>query len=215
MPCANKRNTYTEPLKRNGSLLDGQFACIMFTDIVAYTTLIEQNEQLAMQVLAQNRNMQKSLIEYYGGQFVKEMGDGILSMFNSNRSAVSCAQDIQQATEQIDHLRLRIGIHSGQVFKIDGDVFGVVVNIASRLQTLARPGEIMISEDVARWVSSPNLKPKSNGFSKLKNLSSRIKTFIIDCRQERKVTPDDSRLLQVLWFKILNLFTSAQMMIRL
>ena len=195
-------------LNPEGALRNGQFSSVMFTDIVGYTLLVDKNQDLALQVLAHNRRMQKSLIKFYGGRWVKEMGDGILATFSSNSAAVSCAQHIQRAAIEINHLKLRIGIHSGQVFLIDDDVFGIVVNIASRLQVLANPGQIVVSEEVARNIVTSELKPRSIGLKKLKNLKNRVRTFVIEYGQRQPGTVNN-KILNSIRIKIQNVFGSV------
>ncbi len=125
-----------------------QLAAIMFSDIVGYTALMGEDEQKAFELLRRNRQLQKPLIERYGGQWIKEIGDGVLSSFPTITDAVTCACQIQQDAAFVQDLQLRIGIHQGEVMFEDGDVFGDGVNIASRLQTLAPIGGIWVSESV-------------------------------------------------------------------
>ncbi|MBD0295546.1 MAG: tetratricopeptide repeat protein [Flavisolibacter sp.] len=131
-----------------------QLAAIMFTDIAGYTALMDEDEQKALQLLEQNRAIQKPLIEQHGGKWIKELGDGVLASFPSTVDAVSCACAINQTCEKVDGLRLRIGIHLGDVVFENNDVFGDGVNIASRLQALAPIGSIWISEAVYKTVSN-------------------------------------------------------------
>ena len=74
-----------------------QLAAIMFTDIVGYTALMEQNEQRAFQLLNENRKIQRPLIQRFNGKWLKEIGDGILASFNTVSDAVLCAGAIQKA----------------------------------------------------------------------------------------------------------------------
>src|SRR3954454_3502438 len=122
-----------------------QLAAIMFTDIVGYTALMGEDEQKAFDVLRKNRQLQKPVIEKFNGKWIKEIGDGVLASFHTVTDAVMCASEIQKACESIDDLKLRIGIHLGEVVFEDNDVFGDGVNIASRLQALAHVGGIWIS----------------------------------------------------------------------
>ena len=131
-----------------------QLAAIMFTDIVGYTALMYEDEEKAMRLLEKNRDIQKPLVEQYGGKWIKEVGDGVLASFLSVMDAVSCACSINQACEKVEGLRLRIGIHLGDVVFENNDVFGDGVNIASRLQALAPVGSIWISEAVYKNVSN-------------------------------------------------------------
>jgi len=131
-----------------------QLAAIMFTDIVGYTALMGEDEQKAFELLRKNRQLQKPLIEKFSGSWIKEIGDGVLASFSTATDAVMCAIEIQRACKDIDELKLRIGIHLGEVVFEDNDVFGDGVNIASRLQTLAPIGGIWISEAVYKNVSN-------------------------------------------------------------
>jgi len=88
-----------------------QLAAIMFTDIVGYTALMGEDEQKAFDVLRRNRQLQKPLIEQFGGTWIKELGDGVLASFHAVTDAVRCAISIQQSCNDISHLKLRIGIH--------------------------------------------------------------------------------------------------------
>src|SRR5688572_9233390 len=131
-----------------------QLAAIMFTDIVGYTALMYEDEEKAMRLLEKNRDIQKPLVELHGGKWIKEVGDGVLASFLSVMDAVTCACSINQACEKVEGLRLRIGIHLGDVVFENNDVFGDGVNIASRLQALAPVGSIWISEAVYKNVSN-------------------------------------------------------------
>jgi len=131
-----------------------QLAAIVFTDIVGYTALMGEDEEKAIQLLHKNRELQKPLIEKYNGTWIKEIGDGVLASFPTVTDAVLCANEIQNACDNIDDLKLRIGIHLGEVVFEDHDVFGEGVNIASRLQVLAPIGGTWISEAVYKNVSN-------------------------------------------------------------
>jgi class 3 adenylate cyclase/TolB-like protein len=131
-----------------------QLAAIMFTDIVGYTALMGEDEQKAFDLLRKNRQLQKPIIEKFNGTWIKEIGDGVLASFHTCTDAVICAGEIQKACNDIDDLKLRIGIHLGEVVFEDNDVFGDGVNIASRLQALAPIGGIWISEAVYKNVSN-------------------------------------------------------------
>ena len=109
-----------------------QLAAIMFTDIVGYTSLMDEDEKKAFELLRKNRHIQRPVIEKYHGRWLKEMGDGVLASFSTVTDAVYCAAAIQKACEHEPELKLRIGIHQGEVVFEGDDVFGNGVNIASR-----------------------------------------------------------------------------------
>ena len=123
-----------------------QLAAIMFTDIVGYTALMDDDEQKAFELLKKNRQVQRPIIESYNGKWLKEMGDGVLASFLTVTDAVYCAAAIQKTCEEHPDLNLRIGIHQGEVVFDGEDVFGSGVNIASRLEPLAPAGGILVSE---------------------------------------------------------------------
>jgi adenylate cyclase len=125
-----------------------QLAAIMFTDIVGYTAIMGKNEQMAFDLLNKNRKLEKPIIEQFRGKWIKELGDGVMASFSTVTDAVSAAVKIQEACKQSKEFLLRIGIHLGEVIFEDNDVFGDGVNIASRIQAIAGPGEIYISEAV-------------------------------------------------------------------
>ena len=131
-----------------------QLAAIMFTDIVGYTAVMGDDEQMAFELLNKNRLVQKPLIEQYRGKWIKELGDGVLSTFSTITDALNCACSIIKACAQVDGLRLRIGIHHAEIVFENNDVFGDGVNIASRLQSIASIGGICISEAVRNNVAN-------------------------------------------------------------
>src|SRR5450432_775033 len=147
-----------------------QLAAIMFTDIVGYTALMGDDEGKAFELLRRNRQLQKPLIEQYKGKWIKEFGDGVLASFQTGTDAVKCANQIQLASLNTSDLKLRIGIHLGEVVFEDNDVFGDGVNIASRLQALAPIGGIYISEAVFRNIE--NQKEIETEFVKQENLKN-------------------------------------------
>ena len=131
-----------------------QLASIMFTDIVGYTALMGEDEQKAFAILNKNREIQKPVIEQFHGRFIKELGDGILASFPSASDSVYAALKIQENCRAEGIFQLRIGIHLGEVLFEQKDVFGDGVNIASRIQAIALPGSIYISESVQLNVSN-------------------------------------------------------------
>ncbi len=117
-----------------------KLAAVMFTDIVGYTALMGNDEQKAFELLRQNRDIQKPIIEEFGGRWIKELGDGVMATFPAVSNAAYAAIKIQEACFNTKAFQLRIGIHQGEVVFENDDIFGDAVNIASRLQALALPG---------------------------------------------------------------------------
>ena len=108
-----------------------QLAAIMFTDIVGYTTLMEEDEQKAFDLLKKNRGVKRTIIKKYRSKWLKEIGDGVFASFSTISDAVYCAKEIQQTCQKEPDLSLIIGIHQGEVVFEGNDVFGSGVNIAS------------------------------------------------------------------------------------
>jgi TolB-like protein/class 3 adenylate cyclase len=160
---------------------DRRLAAIMFTDIVGYTALMGSDEDKAFQLLRKNRDLQRPLIKKYRGEWLKEMGDGILASFPSASDAVRCAGEIQHAAGK-EEIPLRIGIHEGEVVFEGSDVLGDGVNVASRLEELAEEGGIYISGAVYK-----DIKNKSGIISEfieekiLKNVEEPIKIYRAKC----------------------------------
>ena len=155
-----------------------QLAAIMFTDIVGYTALMGNDEQKAFELLNKNRQLQKPIIEEFNGRWIKELGDGVMASFNTVSDAVNAAIKIQEACNAAKDFQLRIGIHLGEVVFENDDVFGDGVNIASRIQAIAKPGSIYVSESVHHNVS--NKKDISSKFIKeetLKNVKEPVRIF--------------------------------------
>ncbi len=155
-----------------------QLAAIMFTDIVGYTALMGHDEGKAFEFLRKNRELQKPIIDQYNGRWIKELGDGVMASFKTVSDAVSAAIKIQEAVNQSKEYQLRIGIHQGEVVFEDNDVFGDAVNIASRIQSVANPGSIYISESVFHIVS--NKKDINTRFIKeqpLKNVKTPVRIY--------------------------------------
>jgi TolB-like protein/class 3 adenylate cyclase len=132
-----------------------RLAAIVFTDIVGYSALTQRDEALALQLLEAHRWLVRAALDAHGGLEVKTTGDGFLLEFASALAAVQCAVEIQRelaarnaAAPPERQVRVRIGIHLGDVVSRDGDVFGDGVNIASRIEPLAEPGGICISNAV-------------------------------------------------------------------
>ena len=150
----------------------------MFTDIEGYTALMGRDEEMAMDLVRQNRKIQQRLIRIFGGTWLKEMGDGILSSFQSAGQAAYCAAAIQKEADNIPNLVLRIGIHLGEIVIERGDVFGEGVNIASRLEHIAPGRGIVISESVKRIVENkPGVSFEFQGEKTLKNVKSPVGVY--------------------------------------
>ena len=144
-----KRHYLDEAIRRGlDTDRSSQLSAIMFSDIVSYTSMMLKDEQTALHWLSVSATLHRGLIASHRGRLLKEMGDGILASFDSVSMAVNCARELQKAVKEEGGFELRIGIHLGEVTKSGGDVFGDGVNIASRIQGVAEPGTIAVSDTV-------------------------------------------------------------------
>lgn len=157
-----------------------RLAAIMFTDVVGYTGLTESDEGRALGVRDRHRALLRPLVEQFEGELVETPGDESLSVFPSAVRAVDCAFAIQAALRDDKDLKLRIGIHLGDVLRRDGEVIGEGVNLAARIRPLAEPGGVCVSEAVWRQVrGQPHLSANPLGPQRLKNVSDAMLVFAL------------------------------------
>ncbi len=155
-----------------------QLAAIMFTDIVGYTALMGNDEQKAFSILNQNRQLQKPIIEKYGGRWIKELGDGVMASFTTVSDAVNAAKEIQLQCRKKGEFSLRIGLHHGEIVFDDDDVFGDAVNVASRIQSIAPVGGIYVSESIHHNVTNKaDIETKFVKAEKLKNVKEPVRIY--------------------------------------
>ena len=133
---------------------------ILAADVEGYSRLMAADERATLQALRASSAVFGRLIERHGGRIANTAGDGLLADFPSVVEAVHCAVEVQRELAMAAApperaaatLRFRIGIHLGHVLVDGGDLFGEGVNLAARLQSIAAPGGILISEPVYQQV---------------------------------------------------------------
>lgn len=121
---------------------------VLFTDLANSTALIDElGEDEAHACRLRHFALLRAEIERRDGYVVKTLGDGLMVLFASARAATACAEAMQRAVAaDPDGLGLRVGLHSGDLVREGGDVFGTTVIVAARLCARARPGEILASD---------------------------------------------------------------------
>ena len=166
-----------------------QLSAILFADVHGYSRLMASNEERTYQRVTQAVCLIRSLIGDYGGRVEHVAGDGILALFESAAQALQFAVAIQREfrNEAVWHagdepIAFRIGINVGEVlFGDDANVQGHSINVAARIQALARPGGICITEAVQRAVSDTlGLPMRQLGPQSLKNITEPIEVFAIE-----------------------------------
>jgi class 3 adenylate cyclase len=166
---------------------DYRLAAIMFTDIYSFSRMMESNERKMLALLAEHNAIIQGLVLQFGGHVIKTIGDAFLVDFNNTVRATECAVEIQKAFHKFNENRekeekifLRIGVHLGDIWFFENDALGEGINIASRLQGLAKPGRIVISHDVYNQVYNKlDIEIFSLGKAKLKNITKEITAYEI------------------------------------
>jgi adenylate cyclase len=160
--------------------IERKLAAIMFTDIVGYTALMGESEEKGHRVRERHRAVLRPLVEKFHGEWVQDIGDESLSSFQSAVDAVNCALAIQSALTDEHELRVRVGIHLGDVVLRDATLHGDGVNVASRIRPLAEPGGICVSEQIYEFIKNqPNIEARPLGDQELKNVERRVPVFAV------------------------------------
>ena len=157
-----------------------ELAAIMFSDIVGYTAIMGRDEREGLRAVREHRAHLRAVLPQFNGRLIGEIGDGTLSSFHSAVDAVNCARELQATLVEDPELRLRIGIHVGDVVFTDKTVLGDGVNIASRIHELAPPGGCCISERVYDEIrNKPEFHVQDLGEKHLKNVARPIRAYTL------------------------------------
>src|SRR5271165_1249661 len=167
-----------------------KIAAILVSDVVGYSRLTGADED---RILARLRSLRSDLIDptiaVHHGRVVKRTGDGNIVEFRSAVDAVNCAIEVQRAMVERNagvapdkRIEFRVGIHLGDVVEeADGDLMDDGVNIAARLESVAKPGAICLSEDAYRQVKGRlDLAVTDLGPTQLKNIAEPIRVYALD-----------------------------------
>lgn len=166
--------------------MERRLAAVMAVDMVEYSRLVRADEQ---DILVRQRHHRHALIEplvsHHQGRIVKTTGDGMLVEFSSAQDAVHCAIAIQRQVtdhelgrQDDNRIQYRIGINLGDIIFDDGDIFGDGVNVAARLEGLAEPGGISLSDIVYQTVADRvGAKFRDMGGQRVKNISRPIRVW--------------------------------------
>jgi len=168
-------------------------SAVMFSDMVGYTALMQEDEARAKTSRDKYRKVLEENVAKHLGKILQYYGDGALVVFSSAIESAKCAVEIQNELSIIPKVALRIGIHSGDIV-IDGDgAFGDGVNIASRIESLAVPGSVLISEKIFEDIKNhSDLSTEFLGAYKLKNVKSPVKIYALS--NTGLIVPSDHQL---------------------
>jgi len=155
-------------------------AAIMFTDMVGYTALMQNNEQKAKVLRDRQKNILEEKVFEHKGQVLQYYGDGTLSIFGSVIEAADCAKEVQTELQKDPVVPIRIGIHVGDVVYDDEGVYGDAVNVASRIENLSIPGGVFTSDKVYDEIKNQdNLEAVALGKFELKNVTNPVKLYAL------------------------------------
>jgi adenylate cyclase len=171
-----------EPASRKRKL-----AAILQADVVGFSRLMGADEAGTHRTLGELRSAVDPLIASHGGRIVGTAGDSLLADFSSVVDALNCAVEMQRASRGINdplpperRLELRIGVNLGDVIVDGDDIFGDGVNIAARLEGLARPGTICISHTVYDQVRNKlDLDYRPLGSHRVKNIAQPVRAYAV------------------------------------
>src|SRR5476651_1781258 len=169
-----------------GERVERRLAAGLAADVAGYSRLMGRDEE---GTLANLKSFRKTLVDpaiaAHRGRIVKTTGDGMLAEFASAVDAARCAVEVQRgmATQNADvpqdvRIEFRIGIHVGDIIIDDNDIFGDGVNIAARLEGIAEPGGVCISDDAQRQIRGKvDIAFDDMGPQSLKNIAEPMRAW--------------------------------------
>src|SRR5262245_13296424 len=186
-----------------GERVERRLAAILAADIAGYSRLMSADEEGTLVSLkAHRREVIDPKIAEHRGRIVKTTGDGALVEFASAVDAVRCAMEIQRAVKERNfevpedrRIEFRIGINVGDIMGDAGDIYGDGVNIAARVESLAKPGSIYLAENAYQQIKGKvHVDLDDLGEKRLKNIAQPIRVYCVHLhggkRQLAPTTPD-------------------------
>ena len=156
---------------------DRVLATVLFTDIVNSTKRAETiGDRAWHDVLDRHNALVRRAISRHRGHEVRTMGDGFLATFDGPARSIRCALAINEGVEALG-LQVRAGLHTGEVEMADDDLSGIAVHIASRVATMAKPGQVLVSNTVRDLVAGSNIRFHDEGSHPLKGLTESVRLF--------------------------------------
>jgi uncharacterized protein (TIGR00369 family) len=174
-----QQSAVLRPLRSRGEQAERLLATVLFTDIVGST---EHAERLGdaewRNLLDRHHSLVRSELSTFNGREIKTTGDGFLATFESPGKALQCARAIRDGVDRLG-LAVRAGLHTGECEVSGADVAGIAVHIASRVQSLAGPGEILVSGTVRDLVAGSGLPFGDRGRHALKGIEGEWQLFAV------------------------------------
>ena len=157
-----------------------RLAAIMFTDIVGYTALMQDDEATAVKARTRHREVFDKEHKLHQGEILQYYGDGTLSVFQSAVEAVKCAIEIQRELQTGEEVPMRIGLHLGDIVFDGTEVYGAGVNLSSRIESMGIAGAILLSERANKELNNhKEISTISLGHFEFKNIAEPVKVFAV------------------------------------
>ena len=162
-----------------------KLSAILMIDVSGFSRLMGRNEEVATHLIRAFHTRSRSVVETHDGRVVDTAGDSVFAEFDSVVNAVRCAQAIQQEQalanaerQPEERIDMRIGVHIGDVIVEEYRLYGDGVNIAARLEAMAQPGDIYVSEAVYQQVHNKlDLNFEDLGIQALRNIEHPIRVY--------------------------------------
>jgi class 3 adenylate cyclase len=153
---------------------------VLFTDLVGSTERAQQLGDAGWRdLLDQHNAVVRKQLAIHAGREVKTTGDGVLATFDSPTRAVRCARSIRDGVAHLG-LQIRAGIHTGECELVGNDVAGLAVHVASRVQSVAKPGEILVSSTVQDLIGASDIGLAERGSHTLKGIDRTWTLFAVE-----------------------------------
>ena len=182
-----------------GDRLPRKLAAILYADVAGYSRLTGDDEDATHKALSESLDLISSIVQSHHGKVMHYAGDAVLAMFEAVVDTVSCATEIQRqlqtrnaALSDNHKIQFRVGINSGDVIEDRGDIYGDGVNIAARLESLAEPGGICISDAVRTAIGNKlGLVYEDMGEQRVKNIAEPVRAHRVLWNTEKKGMDSD------------------------
>ena len=189
-------DSYKVEDESNDRKLERKLTAILYADVVEYSRMTAQDEEGTHKTLSRCLDKLSQAIEYHNGNVIHYAGDAILAEFNTVVDALTCAVEVQREFAKSNELqgadkvvKFRIGINLGDVIVDRDDIYGEGVNIAARLESLADPGGICISESIRSTAGNKlNLRYEFLGEQLVKNIDEPIRAYRVLLARDSPLT---------------------------
>ena len=188
MPRLLQPTVSTKAVGAGGKKQQRKLLAVMFTDMQEYSKKMNEDENLTIDLLKIHNDMVNNIASAYDGRVVEDHGDSFVISFESATEAVQCAVAIQKAFKayrrtksKTQHIHVRIGIHVGDATIFDGKLKGDTINMAARVQEIAAPDCVYISENVFDNIKNKiDLKVTDLGRQQVKHIKKSFKVYRVD-----------------------------------